>query len=88
LHKQYSNDDVQRWVLQGCRTAGIGCLDCKQPVIDAIQAELAPIQERAREYERDVDAVRKIVGEGCEAARTVARATLAEVRSAIGLEYR
>jgi tryptophanyl-tRNA synthetase len=88
LHMHYSNDDVQQWVLQGCRTAGIGCLDCKQPVIDAIQAELRPIQQRAREYERDVSVVRRIVEHGCERARAVARKTLDEVRSAMGLGYR
>jgi tryptophanyl-tRNA synthetase len=88
LHKQYSDEDVQAWVLQGCRTAGIGCLDCKQPVIDAIQAELKPIQERARECERDRGAVHKIVDEGCQAARAIASETLNEVRLAMGLKYR
>ncbi len=88
LHKHYSNDEVQAWVQWGCRTAGIGCLECKQPVIDAIQAELKLIQGRAREYERDVDVVRKVVAEGCDAARTIARETLVEVRGAMGLAYR
>jgi tryptophanyl-tRNA synthetase len=87
LHKQYSDDAVQNWVQWGCRTAGIGCLDCKQPVIDAIQAELKPIQERAQEYERNIDAVRKIVAEGSEAARDIARDTLEEVRQAMGISY-
>jgi tryptophanyl-tRNA synthetase len=87
LHKNYSNDEVQAWVQHGCRTAGIGCLDCKQPVIDAIQAELQPIHARAREYERDVDAVRRIVANGCDAARAVARETLKEVRAAMGMGY-
>jgi tryptophanyl-tRNA synthetase len=87
LHKHYSDDEVQAWVQQGCRTAGIGCLDCKQPVIDAIQAELKPIRERAREYERDVEAVRRIVTTGCDAARAVARETLKEVSAAMGLNY-
>jgi tryptophanyl-tRNA synthetase len=88
LHKHYSNAEVQAWVQQGCRTAGIGCLDCKQPVIDAIQAELKVIQERAREYERDLGAVRRIIASGCEAARAVARETLDEVRRAMGVSYR
>lgn len=88
LHLHYSNDEVRAWVQHGCRTAGIGCLDCKQPVIDAIQAELRPIQERAREYERDVNAVRNMVAQGCEAARAIARETLVEVRNAMGLGYR
>jgi tryptophanyl-tRNA synthetase len=88
FHLHYSGQEVQAWVQHGCRTAGIGCLDCKQPVIDAIQAELRPIQQRAKEYEQDVDAVRQIVAEGCEAARSVARGTLEEVREAMGLAYR
>ena len=88
LHQQYSSVDIQAWVQHGCRTAGIGCLDCKQPVIDAIKAELAPIQERAREYERDVDSVREIVAQGCETARDIAAKTLHDVRLAMGLGYR
>ena len=88
FHKIYSNDETQEWVLQGCRSAGIGCLDCKRPVIEAINTELAPIRQRAAEYEADPDAVRRIVAEGCEGARSVARETLDEVRSAMGLNYR
>ena len=51
LHQVYSNDDTKAWVRQGCTTAGIGCLECKQPVIDAVNAELAPMQARIREIE-------------------------------------
>ncbi len=72
---------------EGCTTAGIGCLECKQPIIDSILGELAPLQERAREYEQDRDRVRAIIAEGCEAARAVARETLAEVRAVMGLDY-
>jgi len=88
LHKTYSDESTRDWVQTGCRSAGIGCLECKQPVIDAIQAELEPIRERAREFEADPDAVRSIVSEGCEAARSEARETMKEVRAAVGLEYR
>lgn len=88
LHQVYSGDETKSWVLEGCRTAGIGCLDCKQPVIDAVQAELAPIRERAQEYTDNPGLVRKIVSEGGEAARDVARDTLEEVRKAMGLAYR
>jgi tryptophanyl-tRNA synthetase len=87
LHKVYSDEGVQQWVKEGCTTAGIGCLECKQPVIDSVLAELAPIQERARELEQDVGQVKAIINEGCEAARDVARETLEEVRQAIGLKY-
>lgn len=88
LHQVYSGDEVRNWVLEGCRTAGIGCLDCKAPLVEAVQAELAPIQERAREYEADRGLVRNIINEGTSRARDVARQTLAEVRQVIGLEYR
>ncbi len=87
LHEVYSSDEVKGWVREGCTTAGIGCLDCKQPIIDAVLVELAPIQERAREFERDQERVRAIINEGSEAARDVARETLDEVRQAMGLAY-
>jgi tryptophanyl-tRNA synthetase len=88
LHQVYSDESTCQWVQEGCRSAGIGCLECKQPVIDAVRAELRPIQERARDYESDPSAVRTIINEGCEAARDMARDTLDEVRRAMGLSYR
>lgn len=88
LHKVYSDEKTRDWVLEGCRSAGIGCLECKQPVIDAVQAELGPIRERALDLASDPEAVRGIVAEGCESARAVARSTMKEVRSAMGLDYR
>ena len=87
LHQVYSDDEVKNWVQKGCRSAGIGCLDCKGPVIDAILKEQTPIRERAQEYERDRETVRGIIAEGCEAARDVARDTLEEVREAMCLNY-
>ena len=88
LHQVYSDDKTKEWVQTGCRSAGIGCLECKQPVIDAVIAELKPIRERAKEYVNDQAAVRSIIDEGCEAARDVARDTLEEVRKAMGLVQR
>ncbi|MCK4586171.1 MAG: tryptophan--tRNA ligase [Gammaproteobacteria bacterium] len=88
LHEVYSDDDVRNWVQEGCKSAGIGCLDCKQPVIDAILKELAPIRERAQEFEENPKLVRSIIAEGNEAARDVAGDTLEEVREAMGLSYR
>ena len=73
---------------EGCRSAGIGCLDCKQPLIDAVQEELEPIRREARELENSPDVVKSIVAEGCEKARDEAQDTLREVREAIGLDYR
>ncbi|EZQ18420.1 tryptophan--tRNA ligase [Pseudomonas sp. G11-1] len=88
LHLVYTDQATHDWVNQGCRSAGIGCLDCKKPVIDAICTELAPMQQRAVEYEENPDAVRLILSEGAERARDAARDTLVEVRQAIGLNYR
>jgi tryptophanyl-tRNA synthetase len=88
LHEVYSDNSTRDWVQNGCRSAGIGCLDCKQPVIDAVLAELAPIHEQAQEYIDDPKLVQNIINEGCEVARDVARDTLDEVRQAMGLSYR
>jgi len=85
LHEVYSSDETKQWAEQGCRSAGIGCIDCKGPIIEAIQAELAPIQERAKEFEEQPALVRNILEEGASAARDEARATLEEVRQAMGL---
>jgi len=87
LHGIYSADEVKDWVREGCTSAGIGCLDCKQPIIESVLAELLPIQERASEFEQDPGRVRAIIREGSEAARDVARETLDEVRQAMGLKY-
>ena len=87
LHDIYSNEDTCNWVQEGCRSAGIGCLDCKQPVIDAVLSELAPIRERAEEFVANPKLVRNIIAEGNEAARDVAKDTLEEVREAMGLNY-
>ena len=83
-----TNTETQAWVQQGCRTAGIGCLDCKKPVIESVLKQLEGFRQRAREYEENPELVRGIVAEGCERAREAARATMAEVREAVRLEYR
>lgn len=88
LHEVYSDEDTRAWVREGCTTAGIGCLDCKGPLIDAVLAEQQPMRERAKQYEDNPDLVKSIVAEGCEKARTIAKATLEDVRSAMGLDYR
>jgi tryptophanyl-tRNA synthetase len=85
LHQVYSGDELKQWVRQGCTTAGIGCLECKQPVIDAVLKELAPIQERARALTEDPDTVRSIIADGCEKARDLARETMRDVRESMGL---
>jgi tryptophanyl-tRNA synthetase len=87
LHKVYSDDARQKWVREGCTSAGIGCLECKQPVIEAINAELAPIRIRAQAYLDDPTLVKKIVADGAEKARRLAEETMREVREAMGLFY-
>jgi tryptophanyl-tRNA synthetase len=78
---------VKAWVQQGCRSAGIGCIECKQPVIDAVLREQEPMRERARMYEEDPQLVKNIIADGCEKARKLAQDTMRDVREAIGLDY-
>jgi tryptophanyl-tRNA synthetase len=87
LHLVYSDQKTQDWADAGCRTAGIGCLDCKQPVIDAVLAEQGPMRERAQKYVDDPTLVRNIVADGCDKARDLARETMREVREVMGLAY-
>ncbi len=87
FHQVYSGDDVRQWVTDGCTRAGIGCIECKQPVIDAVLAELAPIRERALHYEDNPDQVRNILADGCEKAQELARDTMRDVREAMGLDF-
>jgi tryptophanyl-tRNA synthetase len=87
LHQVYSDAATKAWVVRGCTTAAIGCLDCKQPVIDAILREQAPWRERAEPYLANPKHVHWIVEVGTERARTVARETMREVRDAMGLSY-
>ena len=85
LHEIYSSEDTRTWVEKGCASASIGCVECKQPVIDAVEQELKPIRERANDYLEDESTLTSIIQEGCEAARDIARDTLEDVREAIGL---
>jgi tryptophanyl-tRNA synthetase len=87
FHLVYSDDKTQQWVQQGCRTAGIGCLECKQPVIDAVLQEQEPMRERAQVYLDDPTLVHNIVEEGCDRARKLAAETMRDVREAMGLNY-
>ena len=87
FHQVYSDDTTRQWVTAGCTSAGIGCLECKQPVIDAVLAELAPIRERAAYYEDNPDQVRNILADGCEKAQELARDTMRDVREAMGLTF-
>ncbi len=87
LHQIYSSAETREWVWNGCTTAGIGCLDCKQPIIEAIVKEQQPMRERAQKYIDDPTLVRNIVADGCERARKLAGETMRDVREAMGLSY-
>ena len=87
LHEVYSDAEIKTWASEGCRSAGIGCLDCKQPIIDAIQTELAPIRERANDYKTDRQQLKNILQEGSEKAREIARETLDDVVEAMRFAY-
>ncbi len=87
LHEVYSSDATRQWVQTGCKSASIGCIECKQPLIEAVLNELNPIQERAAMYAEDPTLVKNIVADGCEKARKLARETMREVREVMGLGY-
>jgi tryptophanyl-tRNA synthetase len=88
LHQLYSNEQTCEWVQQGCRGAGIGCLECKGALVEAVQLELQPLQARAKDYQNSPDLVRQILADGADRARSEARETLSEVRLALGMNYR
>ena len=87
FHQVYSDQKTQDWVVQGCKTAGIGCIECKQPVIDGIFKEQEPMRERAQQYLDDPSLVRAIVADGCDQARKLAQETMRDVREEMGLSY-
>jgi tryptophanyl-tRNA synthetase len=87
LHQVYSAEEVRNWVRVGCTSAGIGCLECKQPVIDAVLKEQEPMRERAQMYIESPSLVRNLIEDGCEKARELARETMRDVREAMGLRY-
>jgi len=87
LHQVYSDDMRRQWVQEGCRSAGIGCLECKQPVIDGVLAELKPMRERAQRYLDDPTLVKSIIADGCEKAQKLAEETMRDVREVMGLDY-
>ncbi len=85
LHQVYSDEPTRSWAAAGCRSAGIGCLECKKPLIDKVVADASAMRSRAEEYEQNPELVRAILAEGSEKAREAARETLDEVRRAMHL---
>ncbi|MCP4232322.1 MAG: tryptophan--tRNA ligase [Aestuariibacter sp.] len=88
LHQIYTSDETKKLLYEGCKTAGIGCIDCKQYIVDAVLDELKPIQARIKDYLSDLSGVDSIINEGCETARDVAQDTIEEVRKVMGLTFR
>ncbi|HRP75623.1 MAG TPA: tryptophan--tRNA ligase [Rhodocyclaceae bacterium] len=87
FHQIYSDESTRGWVQEGCRSAGIGCIECKQPVIEAVLREQAEMRERAQPYVDDPSLVRNIIADGCERARKLAQETMRDVRESMGLSY-
>ncbi len=87
FHQVYSDQPTKDWVVKGCKSAGIGCIECKQPVIDSILKEQEPMRERAQKYIDDPSLVRAIVADGCDQARKYAQETMRDVREEMGLSY-
>ncbi len=88
LHEVYSDEDTKQWATRGCRSAGIGCIDCKQPLMDAINEEQAEYRQRAEQFEEDPDLVQAILQEGSDKARAIARETMDDVKAAVGITHR
>jgi len=87
LHQTYTDQETHEWIKRECPVAGIGCVDCKQPLIDAVLAEQTLIRERAEPYEKDKARLVKVVKQGNERARAVAQETMAQVRDCVGTQY-
>ncbi len=87
LHQVYTSEETRAWAEKGCKSAGIGCIECKQPVIDAILKEQQPMMERAQIYLDDPSLLRAIIADGCDKARKTAQETMRDVREAMGLDY-
>jgi tryptophanyl-tRNA synthetase len=87
LHEVYSEPNTKEWVQKGCTTAGIGCLECKEPLIDSILREQQPMLERAQQYLDDPSLLRALIADGCDKARKTAQETMRDVREAMGLDY-
>ncbi|MDX8379830.1 MAG: tryptophan--tRNA ligase [Gallionella sp.] len=87
LHQVYSSEQIKQDVIKGCKSAGIGCIECKQPLIDAVLSEQRPMRERAQLYLDDPSLVKNIIADGNEKARKLASETMRDIREAMGLNY-
>jgi tryptophanyl-tRNA synthetase len=87
LHKIFSSQETMAKVYDGCRTAGIGCIECKGWAADSLWNVLGPMQERRRKYEADPRLAWDILEAGSKKARGVAEATMVEAREAAHLSH-
>ena len=87
MHQVYSQQETLDWVVECCNKAKIGCIECKEPVIDSVISELDPMQERIAKYQSNPNLIQEIIFDGSERARSVAKNTLEEVRDAMGITY-
>jgi tryptophanyl-tRNA synthetase len=87
LHKVYSNAEVKKWVINGCKTAGIGCIDCKKPLIDAINSEQMIIKEKAKPFLEDTNLVKNILADGAEKAAHIASGTMDRIKHVMHMDY-
>jgi len=85
LHRAFSDDATQQWAADGCRSAGIGCIDCKKRLNTFLDAALTPIYERRVAIAADPAKVERVIVEGSRRAQKVARETLAAVYDAMGI---
>ena len=86
-HKVFTDSAGQKWVREGCTTAGIGCIDCKQRLLENLLPVIQPLHEKRKELEESPDSVKEILFAGSARAREIARATMAEVRQAMKINY-
>jgi tryptophanyl-tRNA synthetase len=87
LHKIFSNQQTLANVYEGCRTAAIGCIECKGWVADNVMAVLAPIQERRRPFEHNPKLAWDVLEAGSARARVVAQQTIEETREAMNISH-
>jgi tryptophanyl-tRNA synthetase len=85
LHGFFTSDESKDEVAEGCRTAGIGCIDCKKVLFEALEKVLVPLRDRRAELEMQPDLVKQILSDGNDRARREAERTMSDVRDSVKL---
>jgi tryptophanyl-tRNA synthetase len=86
-HQVFTDVAGRQWVTEGCSSAGIGCIDCKQLLLDGMLPVVEPLYEKRVKLEKEPDRVKQVLEEGSRRARTIAADTMDQVRQAMRLEY-